>query len=354
MKYIRGFDGLRAVSVIFVITTHVWFPEALPEGSFFKRNFLLISGRTGVMIFFTLSGFLITLLLLEERALKGRVDLTKFFARRFLRLLPPLAVFYCLVTILMLSRQLPPNPVALFASFFYLGNFIPKRYWAGELFHTWSLGVEEQFYLLWPFVIQKFSAWKGLFRTALALVFVSLGFIALIPLLTFHFKGKELYVAAHFYTECWFIPACLPIMLGALGGAATFYRKAVLHHLLRWRFVLPLVILLLYSFVIYTPKTIDAGFILAVQSVGITLFLVWIFFKQGSFVVKILEFRPLRFLGLISYGVYVYQGLFLRTGPSGTLSIQHYPLNLCLTFCLAVTSYYTIEKWSRQYKRRFR
>lgn len=354
MKYIKGFDGLRAISIIFVITSHLWFPGVLPDGSFFKINYLLISGITGVTIFFTLSGFLITFLLLQERAVKGSIALGKFFARRFLRLLPPLVVFYFLVIILMLTRQLPPNPVALFISFFYLGNFIPKKYWAGELLHTWSLGVEEQFYLLWPFVVRKFSAWVSIFRTALVLVLVSLVFIKVLPLLTLHYKGKERQLSDYFYTDFWFIPACLPIMLGALGSAMVFYKKDVFFRILRLRYILLLISFLVYCCPLYIPKTVDVGFVLAIQSFGITLLLVWIYFNQGSFVVRILEFGPIRFLGLISYGVYVYQGLFLRTGPGGTLAIQKYPVNICLTLCLAIVSYLTIEKWSRQYKMRFR
>ena len=354
MKHIKGLDGLRGISIIFVVSSHIWFPELLSDASLFKKNYLLISGVTGVMIFFTLSGFLITLLMLEERAVKGKIELKKFFIRRFLRLLPPLGVFYLLLSVLMVTKQLPSNLVALFVSFFYLGNFIPKKFWVGELFHTWSLGVEEQFYLLWPFVVKKFSSWRKLFRIALAFVLISLLFIEILPILSLYYKGKERYLTNYFYTNCWFIPACLPIMLGALGGAMTFYKKELFCKHLRWRIFFLLISLLVYCCPLYTPKAIEQGLVLGLQSVGITLLLVWIWFNQGSIVVSILEFRPLRFLGLISYGVYVYQGLFLRTGPGGLLAIQQYPTNIYLTLCLSVVSYFTIERWSQKYKRRFR
>lgn len=355
MKHIKGFDGLRAISILFVIASHIWLPEALPEASFFKVNYLLIAGVTGVMIFFTLSGFLITLLLLQEQAAKGRIELRKFFARRFLRLLPPLVIFYFLIAVLMLTKQLANNPAALLISFFYLGNFIPKKYWAGELFHTWSLGVEEQFYLLWPFIVKRFSAWAPILRTALLLILVSLLFIKVLPSLTVQYKGKEGLLGDYFYTDCWFIPACLPIMLGALGGAAVFYKKDFFYNTLRRSHILLLFGFLLYCCPVYMPHTMSAGYVLAIQSFGISLFLIWIYFNQQSVLVRLLEFGPIRFLGLISYGVYVYQGLFLRTGPGGgTLAVQKYPLNICLTFCAAILSYYTIEKWARKQKMRFR
>lgn len=131
-------DGLRAVAVLLVIAYHVD-PTALPGG-----------GVVGVTVFFALSGFLITSLLLEERATTGRVDVRGFYVRRARRLLPALALMLAVV-----------GPVAVAAgniSIAGLGSvvFYSANWWSatghhlGMLTHTWTLATEEQFYLLWP------------------------------------------------------------------------------------------------------------------------------------------------------------------------------------------------------------
>lgn len=97
MKYIKGFDTLRAISIAMVVTAHslpnLWIQD--------HRIWYLISGDTGVLVFFVISGFLITTLLLKEKRMNGIINLKKFFARRFLRLLPPLVIFYLAILVLM-------------------------------------------------------------------------------------------------------------------------------------------------------------------------------------------------------------------------------------------------------------
>jgi peptidoglycan/LPS O-acetylase OafA/YrhL len=158
MGYQPGLDGLRAVSVIAVILYHAGF-EWL-RGGFF-----------GVEVFFVVSGFLITSLLVEERAGTGRVSLSGFWLRRARRLLPALAVLLATVAVWaavfgdaeqqsQLRRDLP-------WSIFYVSNWgqivgdVP--YYSGDpplLRHLWSLGVEEQWYLLWPLAFVAVAAWR--------------------------------------------------------------------------------------------------------------------------------------------------------------------------------------------------
>jgi peptidoglycan/LPS O-acetylase OafA/YrhL len=128
-------DGLRGIAVLLVILGHVENPIMGGGGAF-----------VGVGLFFSLSGFLITALLLDEWAQRGRIDIAAFYIRRARRLFPALAVFTlaCLATGVVAIAAVPV--VAL-----YVAN------WAwimgtdlGAMAHTWSLGVEEQFYILWP------------------------------------------------------------------------------------------------------------------------------------------------------------------------------------------------------------
>lgn len=78
-------------------------------------------------------------------------------------------------------------------------------------------------------------------------------------------------------------------------------------------------------------------------SIGVSLFILWIYYNQNSNITYSLEFLPLKYLGKISYGVYIFQGLFLRTGPGGDLLIQQFPYNIILTIIVAVLSYHLVE-----------
>ena len=84
-NYIKGFDGLRAFSILFVVLTHLGVYGILCHGEFYSRRvIMLINGTTGVNIFFAISGFLITTILLREKQAVGKINLKNFFARRFL------------------------------------------------------------------------------------------------------------------------------------------------------------------------------------------------------------------------------------------------------------------------------
>src|SRR5471030_2238740 len=95
MKYIRGYDGLRAISILMVMSSHLGLFSLLPNNDYIQnRLWLIISGTTGVNIFFTLSGFLITRILVQEKLAFKKISFKNFYIRRFLRLLPPLIIFY--------------------------------------------------------------------------------------------------------------------------------------------------------------------------------------------------------------------------------------------------------------------
>lgn len=145
-------DGLRGVAVLLVVVAHT-FP-----------GYLDAAGSAGVTIFFTLSGFLITSLLLEERH-QGRIALGAFYQRRARRLFPALAVF--LVTMLVLGLTVSPvfaTPRSVASVALYLGNY-SSAFGDGSagIGHTWSLAVEEQFYIAYPLVVIGLT-WRALSR----------------------------------------------------------------------------------------------------------------------------------------------------------------------------------------------
>lgn len=133
-------DGLRGVAILLVIASHVF------AGRFVG------GGPVGVTIFFVLSGFLITSLLLEERERTDRISLRRFYERRARRLFPALAL--SLLVVGSISVYLGASPARLLPVVFYFGNWwIAFGGKLGYFRMTWSLAVEEQFYLLWPLLL---------------------------------------------------------------------------------------------------------------------------------------------------------------------------------------------------------
>jgi len=151
-KYLPGLDGLRAIAVAAVVAYHLGYGWA--QG-----------GLLGVGVFFTLSGYLITDILVGQWAARGRIKLGDFWMRRARRLLPALFVMLAVVTIwvnVFARSFLPGFRGNVIASVFYVSNwwYIGQHasYYARfapptPLDHLWSLAVEEQFYLVWPWVV---------------------------------------------------------------------------------------------------------------------------------------------------------------------------------------------------------
>lgn len=341
MKYIKGFDTLRAISIVLVLLTHLGLYHHLPENDFIKYRFWkLISGSTGVQIFFTLSGFLITKILLKELNEFKNIHFKNFYTRRFLRLLPPLLVFYIVIAILMHFGLIHTSKVGFLYSFFYFYNFVPNQFYTGELGHTWSLALEEQYYLIWPFVINFLCKKKG-FLFILFILIACIISINTYPYLAF---------TNNFKPERWFIPAVGPIVIGSFFAwlidkndkkySGYFERK----QLLLW------IGIIMFIFPLYTP-VLKLSFLF--QSIGVSIILIWILFNQESKVTNLLNSKATSYIGTISYGLYVYQGLFLKTGPSGTLWIQQFPQNIVLTFLTAIISFHLIEKPILKLKKKY-
>jgi len=157
--HVPALDGLRGAAVAAVLLYHAGY---------------LDGGYLGVDLFFVLSGYLITSLLLAERDATGQIALQAFWIRRFRRLMPALLLMLCGVA---LYAAILARPIDLpgirgdgLATLFYVANWHTIRqgtsYWAislapSPLQHTWSLAIEEQFYLAWPFVVYAITRVAG-------------------------------------------------------------------------------------------------------------------------------------------------------------------------------------------------
>ena len=151
LHYIPEFDGLRGIAVLGVLAFHLGFIDG---------------GYLGVDLFFVLSGFLITTLLIHEKETSGSISIQRFWIRRVRRLLPALLLFLIVVGLLIQIYRETSSFIRIrndmLATLLYVANwrsiFAEHDYWAlfsssSPLSHTWSLAIEEQFYLLWPIIV---------------------------------------------------------------------------------------------------------------------------------------------------------------------------------------------------------
>jgi peptidoglycan/LPS O-acetylase OafA/YrhL len=149
---IPSLDGLRAISILLVVISHLLGPERM------ERTGDL--GLLGVRVFFVISGYLITRLLLEEARATGAISLPAFYARRVLRIFPAYYLYLAIVAIAAALGLATLHAHDLLFAFTYTSNYHHERAWIVN--HAWSLAVEEQFYLLWPLtmiLVRPSRAW---------------------------------------------------------------------------------------------------------------------------------------------------------------------------------------------------
>ncbi|MDA8874517.1 acyltransferase [Winogradskyella sp.] len=348
MNYIKGFDALRAFSIILVLAAH------LGVFSFFKINNdyfqvrvqTLLSGDTGVQIFFTLSGFLITTILIKQKN-ETKIGLKNFYIRRVLRLIPALSVFYIIVSSLMFFNVIEQNYKGLLYSIFYIYNYVPEHLYSGEIAHTWSLSLEEQFYIFWPIVLLLLKKIRYIVLVSISLIAISFVFVV------FYLKYDS--SAFPFMPFRMFVPGIGPIMIGSLFAIINFYYIDKIKSVLKKNNLIVIIFFVMFLYPLYSPVKI-IYFTFLVHGISISCFLLWIFSNQKSSLVQALDNKYLNYIGVISYGIYLYQGIFLKTGPGGDnrLNIQLFPLNLILVIVLAIASYELMEKPILKLKKRFR
>lgn len=210
-RKILELDGLRAVSVVFVMLVHATYGR-------------LSGGFLGVDIFFVISGFLITHLLMAEHVGTGRVSLRDFYLRRVFRILPPLV---CAIVLAMLlwPGSTADRMVVVQAALLFYANFLPAET-LGNLGHTWSLAIEEQFYLVWPLLFVALYP-----RTRPVLIFLA-ALVVLASIATRIWLVGKWANLEPLYT---FTPARLdPIMLGCMLALCSPFFSRILAQFSLW------------------------------------------------------------------------------------------------------------------------
>lgn len=335
MKYVPGLDGIRAIAVLAVMAFHAFPVNAKPA--------YIAAGFYGVDVFFVLSGFLITTLLLTEHDRTGRIAFVRFYMRRFARLMPPLLLL--LLAYIAVAPLIWPNydghlrDAGIAAVYF---SDYARAIWRlpDYIKHTWSLSVEEHFYLLWPLAIL---------------------FLGRLQLRTMIFVLAALYVVAtawRFYCidigQGWgsvyprFDTRLSGLILGALAAATLRYRPVFN--------VRQSVLLVLGALVVIVCMTHPHGALISLRHglIVIELFtaacIVAIMHNTAG--LRWLGCASLNYIGRLSYGLYLfhYPVMYYLRDTYGWQSA--WVGGSAISLACAALSYHTIEAWVRRLKGR--
>jgi len=329
---IPSLDGLRAVSIVFVLFAHlsgtVGFALPVP------RFVLGALAGLGVRVFFVISGFLITSLLLAEEQKTGTISLRDFYFRRTMRIFPP---FYALVGLISAAAALGWVTLArhdVVAAMTYTTNYHHARSW--YLGHAWSLAVEEQFYLLWPFLV-KYLGSRRAARVALATVVAApvLRLVLLVGFPSLRVGIGETFptVADSIATGCLlachrarlFEPAPGASPRVALDGLGTWLATAV------------------GLGAAFQPSAkLDCLLGQTATNLAIALVIERVVRFPDRAAGRLLNARPVVYVGTLSYSLYLWQQPFLDR--HSTALVSRFPLNLGLAATCALLSFYLIER----------
>jgi peptidoglycan/LPS O-acetylase OafA/YrhL len=346
-KYRPEIDGLRAIAVFSVVFYHADFNFYINGISykFFKGGFL------GVDIFFVISGYLITYLILEN-ARKNKFSFKDFYERRARRLLPTLFLVITsslfLGWLFMMPNQLKNLSGSSLSSLLFVSNFwflAKESYFADisslkPLLHTWSLSVEEQFYLIFPPFLY-FLYKKKINSIKLIFTFVILGSLTLATFGSYYFPELNFYILP---TRIW------ELLVGAI--VAQYHFKEKNEKTIKGVnfFSLLGIFLIFSSFFLFNNNTLHPSIFTSFTILGTTLII--FFYKEPSYVKKILSNKIIVGLGLISYSLYLWHfPIFaFQKLKSQTVSDFDKVEAIFLAIFISVISYFFVEKPFRNRK----
>ncbi|MFV0476824.1 MAG: acyltransferase family protein [Parahaliea sp.] len=321
MRHDPKLDGLRAIAAVVVVAFHSWVPG-------FGSGFL------GVDVFFVLSGYLITKLLIEERLNMGKISYNNFFVRRFWRLYPAfllLLFIYAVVgPVLYPEYELAKHYKDILISGFYLSDYaVAYNALPSVLNHTWSLAVEVHFYLLWPFILNLILRMP---RKNLFFVLFIMWVLATL------WRLYAFFLLKHGWTEIYhgFGTHCSGLIFGALIATLKPIKKPFFSNIG--------FLILLIAAVLFKWKEAE------------TVFFAFTFSEVGSALLILsppawLGNKVLVFTGKISYGLYLWHYPIVRVMRNFEASWEGtFFVSLVFGAFLAITSYYMLEKPLLKYR----
>jgi peptidoglycan/LPS O-acetylase OafA/YrhL len=335
---LKGFDGLRALAVLLVLVAHAsstWdyvFPQVVLK--------IIGNGGIGVRIFFVISGFLITFLLLKEMKKTGRIDLKSFFIRRSLRIFPAFFTYIFVIFCLSFSGVINLSNSHIISAATFTWNYghlwlpmssIDQTWFVG---HFWTLALEEQYYLVWPALLVLLGIKKSL---KMAIII-----IALMPLIRvssyFIFPENRGQLGMMFHT------ALDPILIGSIGALLFYNNERFPKNIINNIFCA-----ICITFVLFISPSVEpyiSGYDPVIgttlESLSILYVILWLQTNPKSKFTKILETKWIVFIGSISFSLYLWQQLFLTN--LNTSFVGYWPVNIVCAFIVAILSYFIIER----------
>lgn len=359
--YISNLNGLRFLAAFAVIVGHLEMCKSslgikhlLDSGiGFFEHG----GGHLGVILFFVLSGFLITLLLLKEKEKFKTIKFSKFLIRRALRIWPVYFLFITIVIFLVhgLETILDAKSNGGFLIILYyliLPNLAISGFGSIQFIpHLWSIGVEEQFYIVWPLII-KFFKKKGIIRIMVLLIVI----IPITPHVADFFavrlpQYKEAFRVIRLFFQYFLINS---MAIGGLLGYLFHKHRVWLQSKFKF-FPSVLIIILCIS-----PWVLGINFGFLSDVIYPLIFGLLILTTSSTVSLKLFENRIVSYLGKISYGIYVYHWIIIY-GLTYWLDLNFGEINygasllinVAATIIVATISYEVIEKNILKYKSRF-
>ena len=327
-RYVPGLDGLRGLAVLAVMAMHAELPFAG-------------AGLVGVDVFFVLSGFLITRIVLAELASPDGLSLVSFYARRALRIMPALVLMLAVLGALTLVGATPWTPALFFpharSAALFLSHVDVFRFGPGGPFpHLWTLGVEADFYVLWPLVLiaaSRFARGRVVVLGALTVLAVTTA-VGRLFLLTRVWLPRALVVAAVLRWD------------GLLQGcvlAALVPRLAPLRAV--FRVLSPLAVLGLVAVLATNAPLPAVRWGTTAAATATALIVAGLVLDPHGRLATVLEWPPLRWTGLVSYGLYLWHpSVGALVGRRPLPFTLHVAALFALTYATAALSYHLLER----------
>jgi peptidoglycan/LPS O-acetylase OafA/YrhL len=340
-SYFPSLNGIRGIAILMVVVDHL----KLSSNTYYHAVF---NGRAGVLIFFVLSGFLITTLCLKEKVITKDISLKNFYIRRALRILPVAFLYLIAIVILNLVFKLDVSYISVLGAAFFLMDFTSifrRYYFSWYTGHYWSLAVEEQFYLVVPFILKKH--FKAYIYLLLFLVFV-LPVIFCLQYFYPRLNTGVLYAISHFLIKF------LPIAVGCLFSVFLFKYpiKLKLNTVVKvltnlGAFVL--IILIRYDDFV-SLQSIFSSLLISV----LTGYLIISNLPVANDVIyKLLNSKIFATLGILSYSIYIWQQLFTSYNSHLPAFMSTWPANLICIVLISCASYYLYESYFLRLKTKY-
>ncbi len=336
MNRIPSLDGFRAISIVLVVFSHCRFLDGFPPNLYAFAK----ACDVGVNVFFVISGYLITTLLLKEYKRENTISFKNFFVKRAFRILPVFFLYLLFICIYNEFISLDISKSNFLHAITFTTNFDTDKNWF--IGHFWTLAVEEQFYLFWPLV---FLIFRKRIKPILLLL-IAYSCLVRVIIYKFHFN-PSLFLHPFFSVSD-------SILVGAFIAVLHFNQPEMFTGKVFKNYYLQALALILIVLFVYTSGHGKWGIVsLPFGNTIIAIAIIYLILSyinlQNNLVFKFLNHRIVTHIGVLSYSIYLWQEFFFG---KEAMIFNEFPLNMLAIYFISLASYYLWEKPFLQIKER--